>query len=130
MKKESTFNTWLRKKFYEKSHGKIVVERIENSIGTGVPDLFIILPNKTLFIESKFETSTLRPTQYAFQIKANGIIKDNTFECMSVSCYPKTNRFVVNKYDLSSITDDGFEPISSVDYSLDDTGFSQFFNNL
>ena len=130
MKTEAQFNTWLRKKIYEKSNHKAVVQRVENTTGNGVFDLFVILPHKVLFIESKFETRKLRNEQYALQIKASTVVDNDVCRVLAICVYPKTNRFVVDMYTVASITDSGIEPTTTTNYELSDQGFNSFYNQL
>ena len=76
MKTEKQFNQWITHQFYEKYNKHITVQRIETTTGNGVPDLLILTQDKTWIIESKFETTRLRPEQKAWQIKANSIPTD------------------------------------------------------
>jgi hypothetical protein len=130
MKSESQFNTWLRKQFYENSNKKVCVQRIENTTGNGTFDILVIVPSKTLFIECKYQTEKLRPEQYAFQIKANGIIKQEGTDFFSLCAFPKRKEFVMNKYDPSSINEDGITPCLTKTYALTPDGFSQFYQEL
>jgi hypothetical protein len=116
--------------FYEQSNHKVCVQRIETTTSNGVPDFMVILPSRILLIESKFETTKLRPEQAAFQIKVNGIQKDAISTCFTLSAYPKTKRLVVTEYNPSSIGEGGIEPASSNTYTLDPNGFKEFYDTL
>ena len=130
MKNEKQFNTWLRKQFYEHSNKKVCVQRIENTTTNGTFDILVILSDKTLFIESKYQTERLRPEQYAFQIRTNGIIKNNVTNFLTLSAYPKKNMFVLHQYNASSITSDRFIPYKREEYELSKTGFQEFMESL
>lgn len=130
MRTEAQFNTWLRKGFHEETGGNCVIERVESTVGNGIFDLFVILPHKVLFIESKYETTKLRSEQYALQIKASTVVENNVCRVMSISVYPKTKRFVVNTYCTLSITEDGIKPTSTTSYKLSKEGFKLFYNQL
>lgn len=106
------------------------VQRIENTTGNGVFDILVIWKDKTVFIESKYQTETLRPEQYAFQIKANAIIKNNVTNFLTLSAYPKKNMFVLHQYNASSITSDRFIPYKREEYELSKTGFQEFMESL
>jgi len=130
MKTEAQFNTWLRKGFHEETNGKAVIERVESTVGNGIFDLFVILPHKVLFIESKYQTTKLRSEQYALQIKASTVVENDVCRVMSIAAYPKTGRFIVNTYTTSSITEDGIKPSSTINYKLSKEGFKLFYNQL
>lgn len=130
MKTESQFNTWIRKQLYENSNGRCVIERLESTVGNGIFDLFVLLAHKVLFIESKFETQTLRSEQYALQIKASTVVENDVCKVMAVCAYPKTNRFVVNTYTVDSIQENGIKPTTTETYELNKEGFKMFYQNL
>ena len=130
MKKEAEFNTWIRRMFYEYSDHKVTVQRIETATGNGVPDLMVILPSGIFLIESKFETTRLRPEQAAFQIKANSISASSVSSCITLSAYPKTKRLVVSIYAPESIGEGGVEPIVTSTFTLDSKGFKQFYTTF
>jgi hypothetical protein len=127
LKTEAQFNTWIRRNFYESANGKVVVQRIENTTSNGVPDFLVILQNRILLIESKFETGKVRPEQSAFQIKTNEIIKESVNKCITLTAYPKTNRFVMRRFDASCIDDSGIEDPCPVTFSLTKEGFNDFY---
>jgi hypothetical protein len=118
MKNESQFNKWITKQFYETFNKHITVQRIETSTGNGVPDLLILTQDKTYLIESKFETTRLRPEQQAWQIKANAI--QTNAVVVTLSAYPKTKRLVVQRY---SVYDN-----DKREFVLDNEGFKEFIN--
>lgn len=126
MKSEKQFNQWLTKQFYETFDGNITVQRIETTTGNGVPDLLVLTENKTYLIESKFETTRLRPEQQAWQIKANSIPTDALV--VTLSAYPKTKRLVVQQFNDISITVDGIHPVINREFVLDNEGFKEFIN--
>jgi len=126
MKTEKQFNQWITHQFYEKYNKHITVQRIETTTGNGVPDLLILTQDKTWLIESKFETTRLRPEQQAWQIKANSIPTDALV--VTLSAYPKTKRLVVQQYNDISITDDGIHPVVDAVFTLDNEGFNEFIN--
>ena len=126
MKTEKQFNQWITHQFYEKYNKHITVQRIETITGNGVPDLLILTQDKTWLIESKFETTRLRPEQQAWQIKANSIPTDALV--VTLSAYPKTKRLVVQQYNDISITDDGIHPVVDTEFTLDNEGFKEFIN--
>ena len=126
MKTEKQFNQWITHQFYEKYNKHITVQRIETTTGNGVPDLLILTQDKTWLIESKFETTRLRPEQQAWQIKANSIPTDALV--VTLSAYPKTKRLVVQQYNDISITDDGIHPVVDTEFTLDNEGFKEFIN--
>jgi len=130
MRTEAQFNTWLRKGFHEESNGRCVIERLESTVGNGIFDLFVILPHKVLFIESKYQTTKLRNEQAALQIKASTVVENDVCRVMSIAAYPKTERFVVNTYTTSSITEEGIKPASTTSYKLSKKGFKLFYNQL
>jgi len=130
MKMERDFNKWIRRMFYEQSNHKVCAQRIETTTGNGVPDIMVILPFGIYLIESKFETTKIRPEQAAFQIRTNSIAKDDVQRCITFSAYPKTKRLIVTTYNASSITEDGVVPATEVTYSLDAAGFKQFYSTL
>jgi hypothetical protein len=118
MKNESQFNKWLTKQFYETFNKHITVQRIETSTGNGVPDLLILTQDKTWLIESKFETTRLRPEQKAWQIKANAIPTNAVV--VTLSAYPKTKRLVVQRYSVYNH--------DKREFVLDNEGFKEFIN--
>lgn len=118
MKNESQFNKWLTKQFYEKYNRHITVQRIETSTGNGVPDLLILTQDTTWLIESKFETTRVRPDQKAWQIKANAIPSDAVV--VTLSAYPKTKRLVVQQFDVTTV--------DTREFVLDNEGFNEFIN--
>lgn len=118
MKNESQFNKWLTKQFYETFNRHITVQRIETSTGNGVPDLLILTQDKTWIIESKFETTRVRPDQKAWQIKANAIPSDAVV--VTLSAYPKTKRLVVQQFDITTV--------DTREFVLDNEGFKEFIN--
>ena len=118
MKNESQFNKWLTKQFYEKYNRHITVQRIETSTGNGVPDLLILTQDTTWLIESKFETTRVRPDQQAWQIKANAIPSDAVV--VTLSAYPKTKRLVVQQFDVTTV--------DTREFVLDNEGFNEFIN--
>jgi len=123
MKKESQFNTWLRKQFYETTKPKgCVVQRIENTTSNGVPDLMVITQDAVFLIESKFETTAVRAEQKVFQINVNNI--SDTVVCVTLSAYPKTKRLVVTNYTVDSIRGTANE----LTFTLDNEGFKEFYN--
>ena len=126
MKTEKQFNQWITHQFYEKYNKHITVQRIETTTGNGVPDLLILTQDKTYLIESKFETTRLRPEQQAWQIKANSIPTDTVV--VTLCAYPKTKRLVVQQYNDISITDDGIHPVVDTEFTLDNEGFKEFIN--
>ena len=126
MKSEKQFNQWLTKQFYETFDGNITVQRIETTTGNGVPDLLVLTENQTYLIESKFETTRLRPEQQAWQIKANSIPTDALV--VTLSAYPKTKRLVVQQFNEISITVDGIFPVVDREFVLDNEGFKEFIN--
>jgi len=130
LKKEAQFNQWIRRQFYEQTDGKLVVQRIENTTSNGVPDILVIMQDRVLLVESKFETGKVRPEQSAFQIKCNEVIKDSVNKCITLTAYPKTKRFVMRKFDSSCIGETGIEDPCPVTFSLDPTGFKDFFNYI
>jgi len=130
MKTEKEFNQWLRRMFYENIPTKCLVQRIENTTSNGIPDIMVVLPNRMVLIESKFETKKIRPEQAAFQIKTNSIIKDSLNTCITLAAYPKTNRFVMLRFDTGSITEEGIKCESEVVFSLDKDGFNDFLNYI
>lgn len=130
MKTEAQFNQWIRKQLNEQSNNKAVIQRVESTTGNGIFDLFVILPHKVLFIESKYETQKLRSEQSTLQIKASTIVENDVCKVMSISAYPKTKRFVVNTYSLESITEDGIKPTLTSDYELSKKGFKMFYEQL
>lgn len=51
--------------------------RIENTVGVGIPDLFLTAAGRTAWIELKFNRRVLRPEQYVWirdQIRAGGCV--------------------------------------------------------
>jgi len=116
--------------FYEQSNHKVCAQRIETTTGNGVPDIMVILPFGIYLIESKFETTKIRPEQAAFHIRTNTIAQDDVPRCIALSAYPKTKRLVVTTYNTNSITEDGVVPATEVTYSLDAAGFKQFYSTL
>ena len=126
MKSEKQFNQWLTKQFYETFDGNITVQRIETTTGNGVPDLLVLTENQTYLIESKFQTTKLRPEQQAWQIKANSIPTDALV--VTLSAYPKTKRLVVQQFNEISITVDGIHPVIDREFVLDNEGFKEFIN--
>ena len=130
MKKEQEFNTWIRRMFYEQSNHKVCAQRIETTTGNGVPDIMVILPFGIYLIESKFETTKIRPEQAAFHIRTNAIAQDDVQRCITLSAYPKTKRLVATTYNPSSITEDGIVPATEITYALDSAGFKQFYSTL
>ncbi len=126
MKSEKQFNQWLTKQFYETFDGNITVQRIETTTGNGVPDLLVLTENQTYLIESKFQTTKLRPEQQAWQIKANSIPTDALV--VTLSAYPKTKRLVVQQFNDISITVDGIHPVVDREFVLDNEGFKEFIN--
>lgn len=126
MKSEKQFNQWLTKQFYETFDGNITVQRIETTTGNGVPDLLVLTENQTYLIESKFQTTKLRPEQQAWQIKANSIPTDALV--VTLSAYPKTKRLVVQQFNDISITVDGIHPVVNREFVLDNEGFKEFIN--
>lgn len=130
MKKEAEFNSWIRRMFYECSNHKVCCQRIETTTSNGVPDLMVILPFGIYLIESKFETTKVRPEQAAFQIRANEITKDAITSCYTFSSYPKTKRLVVSRYGAGSINEDGVTPTKTTEYTLDSSGFTEFYKTL
>lgn len=118
MRNESQFNKWLTKQFYEKYNRHITVQRIETSTGNGVPDLLILTQDKTWLIESKFETTRVRPDQKAWQIKANAIPSDAVV--VTLSAYPKTKRLVVQQFGVTNV--------DTREFVLDNEGFNEFIN--
>ena len=126
MKSEKQFNQWLTKQFYETFDGNITVQRIETTTGNGVPDLLVLTENQTYLIESKFQTTKLRPEQQAWQIKANSIPTDALV--VTLSAYPKTKRLVVQQFNEISITVDGIFPVVDREFVLDNEGFKEFIN--
>jgi hypothetical protein len=115
---------------YENIPTKSLVQRIENTTSSGIPDIMVILPNRMVFIESKFETKKIRPEQAAFQIKTNSIIKDSLNTCITLAAYPKTSRFVMMRFDTGSITEEGIKCENEVTFSLDKDGFNDFLNYI
>lgn len=128
LKTEAQFNKWITNNFHEQANGKIVVQRIETSTSNGVPDFLVILQNRILLIESKFETGKVRPEQSAFQIKTNEVIKESINKCITLTAYPKTNRFVMRRFDASCINDTGIEDPCPVTFALNKEGFKDFYN--
>jgi len=126
MKTEKQFNQWITHQFYEEYNKHITVQRIETTTGNGVPDLLILTQDKTWIIESKFETTRLRPEQQAWQIKANSIPTDAVV--ITLCAYPKTKRLVVQQYNDISITNDGIHPVVDTEFTLDNEGFKEFIN--
>lgn len=118
MKNESQFNKWLTKQFYEKYNRHITVQRIETTTGNGVPDLLILTQDTTWLIESKFETTRVRPDQKAWQIKTNAIPSNAIV--VTLSAYPKTKRLVVQHFNVTE-TD-------TREFVLDNEGFNEFIN--
>lgn len=118
MKNEKQFNQWITKQFYETFNHHITVQRIETTTGNGVPDLLILTQDKTWLIESKFETTRLRPEQQAWQIKANAIPTNAVV--VTLSAYPKTKRLVVQKYSMYDQ--------DKREFVLDNEGFKEFIN--
>lgn len=116
--------------FYEHSNHKVTVQRLENTTSNGVPDLMVILPFGIFLIESKFETTRLRPEQAAFQIKANSISASSVSSCLTLSAYPKTKRLVVSTYAPESIGESGIEPVVTTTFTLDSKGFKQFYETF
>jgi len=116
--------------FYEHSNHKVCIQRIETTTGNGVPDLLVFLPHGIFLIESKFETTRLRPEQAAFQIKGNSISKSSVSSCLTLSAYPKTKRLVVSTYALESIGEDGIKPVVTTTFTLDSEGFKQFYETF
>jgi hypothetical protein len=116
--------------FYECSEHKVSCHRIETTTSNGVPDIMVILQSGIYLIESKFETTKLRPEQAAFQIRANEVTADNVTCCYTFSAYPKTKRLVVSRYDAGSINEDGITPTKTTEYTLDASGFTQFYKTL
>ena len=130
LKTEAQFNTWIRNNCHEQANGKIVVQRIETTTSNGVPDLLVILQNRILLIESKFETGKIRPEQSAFQIKTNEVIKESINKCITLTAYPKTNRFVMRRFDASCINESGIEDPCPVTFAMTKTGFKDFYNYI
>ena len=128
MTTEKQFNKWITKQFYETYNKEISVQRIETTTGNGVPDLLVITPSEVWFIESKFQTSNIRPEQLAWQIRANEIIKNENTIVITMCAYPKTKRFLVCKYDRTSISLDKTKPSVIGEFSLDKKGFKDFIN--
>lgn len=126
MTSEKQFNQWLTKQFYETFDKHITVQRIETITGNGVPDLLVLTKDTTYLIESKFQTTRLRPEQQAWQIKANTIPTNAVV--VTLSAYPKTKRLVVQQYNDISITDDGIYPVVDTEFTLDNEGFKEFIN--
>lgn len=116
--------------FYEHANHKVTIQRLETTTGNGVPDLMVVLPSGIYLIESKFETTKLRPEQAAFQIKANSISASSVSSCITLSAYPKTKRLVVSTYAPESIGEDGIEPIVTITYTLDSKGFKKFYETF
>jgi hypothetical protein len=115
MKNEAAFSTWLRKQFYAVTNGQVVVQRIETTTGNGVPDLLIITPQTTYLIETKYETTNLRPMQKAWHTKVESVLgKESQHTKTLVMCaYPKTKRLVTFTVKGTSetfpLTRDGFK---------------------
>ena len=118
MTTEKQFNQYITKQFYEYYKGKVVTQRIETTTGNGVPDLLILTQDKTWLIESKFETTRLRPEQQAWQIKTNAIPTNAVV--VTLSAYPKTKRLVVQKYSMYDQ--------DKREFVLDNEGFKEFIN--
>ena len=122
MTNESDFNKWLTHHYYEEYNKSITVQRIETTTGNGVPDLLIITPTETWLIESKFETTTVRPEQKAWQVKTNSILAGNPTIIVTLSAYPKTKRLVTQRHtirDAELVTD-------RREFTLDNEGFKEF----
>ena len=124
---EKQFNQWITHQFYEEYNKHITVGNASKLAGgNGVPDLLILTQDKTYLIESKFETTRLRPEQQAWQIKANSIPTDAVV--VTLCAYPKTKRLVVQQYNDISITNDGIHPVVDTEFTLDNEGFKEFIN--
>jgi hypothetical protein len=130
MKTEAQFNTWIRRQFYEQSEKKVCVQRIETTTCNGIFDILVVLPHTTLFIESKFQTRRLRPEQYATQIKFNSVIDGDHANFLSMSAYPKRKKFIVCKYEPSSINEKSIDPVLELEYDLSKTGFHKFYKDF
>jgi len=130
MQTEQKFNQWIRRMFSDVFSNKVLVQRIENTTSNGVPDILVILQDKVLFIESKFETRKIRPEQAAFQIKANTVLKKSNNICITLAAYPKTKRFVMLKFDTNSITEEGVVCDNEITFTLDKNGFVDFINYI
>ncbi len=130
MTKEQEFNKWIRRMFYEQSNHKVCCQRIETTTGNGIPDFLVVLPFGIYLIESKFETTKIRPEQAAFHIRTNSIAKDDVHRCITLSAYPKSKRLIATTYSAYSISEDGIVPARTTTFTLDSKGFKQFYLTL
>jgi len=88
------------------------------------------LQDRILLIESKFEVGKIRPEQSAFQIKCNEVIKNSINKCITLTAYPKTNRFVMRRFDASCINDSGVEDPCPVTFGMTKEGFNDFYKYI
>lgn len=93
MKNEAAFSQWLTKQIKALTKNKAICQRIETVTSNGVPDLTVILEDTTLFIETKFETTKLRPEQNAWAYKFHYLAPFNA-ECIAIAAYPKSKRLI------------------------------------
>ena len=121
MKNEAAFSTWVKtiaSKYVPQS--SLLFQRIETTTSSGVPDVLMITPKKTLLLELKYETTNLRPMQKAWHKRIEQLVKANkTLEVCVLCAYPRTKRlvhFVVDK--------------PQKEYELSKTGLNQLFDDL
>lgn len=114
MKNEAAFSTWLKRQFYHVTNGQVVVQRIETTTGNGVPDLLVITPNNTYLIETKYETTKLRPMQTAWHTKVKNVLGEHSehIKTFVMCAYPKSKRLitftVTGDQKTFPLTRDGF----------------------
>jgi hypothetical protein len=120
MKNEAAFSTWVRTLAYKYTKSLLLFQRIETTTSSGVPDVLMVTENKTLLIELKYETTKLRPMQYAWHKRMQKVSQVNkTLDVCVLCAYPKTKRLVYFVADQCS-----------KEYELNKNGIFKLFDDI
>jgi hypothetical protein len=120
MKNEAAFSTWVRTLAYKYTKSLLLFQRIETTTSSGVPDVLMITEHKTILIELKYETTKLRPMQYAWHKRMQKVSQANkTLDVCVLCAYPKTKRLVYYVADQYS-----------KEYELNKKGIYKLFDDM